>query len=248
MRVSILAVMPAVLSAMTAQGAPSPTEASVPHPPNVLFISFDDLGDWIQPLDSDSPIAMPNLRRLARRGMLFSRAYCAAPECNPSRTALLSGMRPTTTGVYANAADWKRAMPDAVMLPRHFRDNGYFSAGAGKIYHHVDRYFHDESSFDDYLPFGTDRLPAQKLNGLTRARSPSGDDEPLHPTFDWGETVEGEDAMLDSRSAAFAADFVAREHDRPFFLAVGFFRPHLPNFRRRGTSTVIRLLRCLCLR
>ena len=198
--------------------------------PNVLFVAFDDLGDWIQPLDPSSPIAMPNLDRLVRRGVLFRRAYCAAPECNPSRAALLSGRRPTTSGVYANAADWKQVMPDAVMLPRYFREQGYRSVGAGKIYHHVDRHFHDEASFDDYLPFVTDRLPPQKLNGLTRSRAPDGSDEPLAPTFDWGLTTEGGADMLDTRSADYAVGFLRQKQDRPFFLAVGFFRPHLPYF------------------
>jgi arylsulfatase A-like enzyme len=198
--------------------------------PNVLFIAFDDLSDWIQPLDPSSPIAMPNLERLASRGVLFRRAYCAAPECNHSRTALLSGRRPTTSGVYANASDWKAVMPEVVMLPRYFRDHGYASVGAGKIYHHVHRHFHDEASFADYLPFLTDQLPAEKLNGLTRARTPDGRWEPLAPTFDWGPTVEGEAAMLDTRSADYAVRFLARPAERPFFLAVGFFRPHLPYF------------------
>ena len=215
---------------MLGSAAPAHAASETAARPNVLFISFDDLGDWIPLLDPSSPIRTPNLDRLARRGVTFRRAYCAAPECNPSRTALLSGLRPTTTGVYANAADWKRVLPDVVMLPRYFRDNGYQSAGAGKIFHHVDRYFHDEESFEDYLPFITDKLPAQKLNGLTRARSPDGKWEPLAPTFDWGETIEGEEAMLDTRSAGYAADFLAKKHDRPFFLAVGFFRPHLPYF------------------
>ena len=67
--------------------------------PNVLFVSFDDLSDWTQLLDPSSPIEMPSLQRLARRGVTFQRAYCAVPECNPSRTALFSGRRPTTTGV-----------------------------------------------------------------------------------------------------------------------------------------------------
>ena len=204
--------------------------ASGPRPPNVLFICFDDLSDWIQPLDPSSPIEMPHLDRLAQRGMMFRRAYCAAPECNPSRTALLSGYRPTTTGVYANANDWKQVIPDAVMLPRYFREHGYSTAGAGKIFHHVDRHFHDEASFDDYLPFETDRLPPEKFNGLTRARTPEGNWEPLAPTFDWGPSPTSEDDMLDSRSATYAAEFLARTHERPFFLAVGFFRPHLPYF------------------
>jgi arylsulfatase A-like enzyme len=211
-----------------------------PRAPNVLFISFDDLSDWIQPLDPSSPIAMPQLDRLAQRGVMFRRAYCTAPECNPSRTSLLSGYRPTTTGVYANASDWKQAIPDAVMLPHYFRQHGYTTAGAGKIFHHVDRHFHDEASFDDYLPFETDRLPPEKFNRLTRARTPEGEWEPLSPTFDWGPSPTPEDDMLDSRSATYAAEFLARTHERPFFLAVGFFRPHLPYFAPRAFLSSIR--------
>lgn len=216
-----------LLGAVPAAAAPAGASGSRP---NVLFVAFDDLSDWIQPLDPTSPIVMPNLARLASRGVLFARAYCAAPECNPSRTALLSGRRPTTSGVYANASDWKAVMPDVRMLPRHFRDHGYASVGAGKIYHHVARHFHDEASFEDYLPFLTDRLPAEKFNGLTRARTPDGRWEPLASTFDWGPTVEGEAAMLDTRSADYAVRFLGRPQERPFFLAVGFFRPHLPYF------------------
>lgn len=208
-------------------GAPA---EPVQRTPNVLFVAFDDLNDWIKPLDPDAPIAMPNMERLAQRGVLFRRAYCATPECNPSRTAVLSGLRPTTSGVYANNADWKRAIPDAVMLPRYFREQGYRSAGAGKIYHHVAPYFHDDGSFERYLPFLTDRLPGNKLNGLTRALTADGLEEPLHPTFDWGPSPTPEPEMLDTRSADFAIDFLQERQDRPFFLAVGFFRPHLPYF------------------
>ncbi len=198
--------------------------------PNVLFIAFDDLNDWIRPLDPASPIRMPNLERLARRGVLFRRAYCAAPECNPSRTALLSGLRPTTTGVYANADDWKAVMPNVIMLPHYFREHGYLSIGAGKIFHHVNRHFHDETSFDRYLPFVTDRLPPEKLNHLTQAFSANGDVEPLAPTFDWGTSPTPEAEMLDVRSADFVAEILARPSDRPIFAAIGFFRPHLPYF------------------
>ena len=214
----------------TAALATTGRAAEAPRRPNVLFISFDDLSDWIPLLDSTSPIAMPNLDRLARRGVTFRRAYCVTPECNPSRTALLSGRRPTTSGVYANASDWRKVMPNVVMLPRYFREQGYTSAGAGKVFHHSDRHFHDEASFDEYLPFVTDSLPREKLNGPNRARAPSGEWEPLAPTFDWGPSPTPEDDMLDARSAAFATAFLKRGHEKPFFLAVGFFRPHLPYF------------------
>ncbi|MDO8544944.1 MAG: sulfatase [Opitutaceae bacterium] len=196
----------------------------------MLFVAIDDLSDWIPPLDQGSPIAMPNLSRLAQRGTLFRRAYCAAPQCNPSRTALLSGLRPTTTGVYANEDDWKQAMPKVVMLPRYFRNNGYTTIGAGKIYHHFNPRFHDDASFDEYLPFVMDRVPPKKFNGLTRARTPDGQWEQVAPTFDWGPSPTAESEMLDTRSADFAVEFLRRTQDKPFFLAVGFFRPHLPYF------------------
>lgn len=215
------------LLALVATAVPA---AETVRRPNVLLIAFDDLSDWIQPLDPSSPIAMPNLDRLARRGVLFRRAYCAAPQCNPSRTALLSGLRPTTSGVYLNASDWKKALPGAVMLPRYFRDHGYTAAGAGKIYHHVERHFHDEASFEDWLPFATDRLPTAKLNRLTRALAADGQSEGLAPTFDWGLSPTAEDEMLDTRSAGYAAEVLARKHAKPFFLAVGLWRPHLPYF------------------
>lgn len=198
--------------------------------PNVLFIAFDDLGDWIQLLDPASPIATPNLDRLAARGVLFRRAYCAAPECNPSRTSLLSGYHPTTSGIYENASDWRAVMPDVVMLPRYFRQHGYHTAGAGKLFHHVHAHFHDDASFDEHLPFERPILPAAKLNKLTRAQTPAGEWEPLAPTFDWGESPVPESQIGDVRYAGFAVDFLKRPQEKPFFLSVGFFLPHLPHF------------------
>ncbi|MEQ1748279.1 MAG: sulfatase [Prosthecobacter sp.] len=206
------------------------SQAAEPKHPNVVIILFDDLSDWISLLDPSSPIAMPQLERLARRGVSFQRAYCAAPQCNPSRTALITGFRPTTTGVYENASDWKKALPGVVTLPHYFRQHGYFSIGAGKVFHHVHPHFHDEAAFDEYLPFVAEALPQMKLNGLTRARTPEGEWESLAPTFDWGTSPAAEGEMLDTRSATRAAAFLKKSHEKPFFLAVGFFRPHLPYF------------------
>lgn len=90
---------------------------SAPRRLNVLFIVLDDLNDWIRTLDPRAPIRTPNLDRLAARGVLFARAYGPSPACNPSRTAVLTGLRPSTTGVYGNASDWRRALPNAVTLP-----------------------------------------------------------------------------------------------------------------------------------
>jgi arylsulfatase A-like enzyme len=105
--------------------------------PNVLFLSVDDMNDWVGPLGGYPGIQTPNIDRLARKGALFKDAHAAAPLCNPSRTALLTGLRPSTTGVYDNEQYWRPVLPDVVTLPRYFKDNGYHVAGAGKVFHHV---------------------------------------------------------------------------------------------------------------
>ena len=112
------------------------SEAASTSRPNVLFIAIDDMNDWSTVFDPDNPIKTPNLERLAKRGCFFSKAYCAAPGCNPSRTALLTGLLPTTSGVYTNGHPWRKALPDAVTLPKYFENHGYATRGAGKIFHH----------------------------------------------------------------------------------------------------------------
>src|SRR5215212_9017486 len=94
----------ALLTALVGAGA---APAAEPQKPNVLFIAVDDLRDWVGYLGHNPQAITPNIDKLAARGMHFTRSYCAAPVCNPSRTALLSGLRPGSTGVYANNADWR---------------------------------------------------------------------------------------------------------------------------------------------
>lgn len=116
-----------------------PVAASVANDssaPDVLFIVVDDMNDWISLLDSEAPIKTPNLERLEQRGMLFTRAYCASPACNPSRAATLTGLRPSTTGVYGNKSDWRGAVPDRRTIMQRFMAAGYDVRGAGKIFHH----------------------------------------------------------------------------------------------------------------
>ena len=105
--------------------------------PNVLFISVDDMNDWIGCLRGYPGVSTPNIDRLAKRGVLFANAHCASPLCNPSRTALLTGMRPSTSGIYNNDQWWRPALPEVVTMPVYFRRNGYHAAGAGKVFHHV---------------------------------------------------------------------------------------------------------------
>ena len=115
--------------------------------PDLLFIVVDDMNDWISVLDEESPIRTPNLERLAKRGMLFTRAYCISAACNPSRVATLTGLRPSTSGVYGNKSDWRAALPERRTLMQQFQEDGYVVRGAGKIFHH-----HLGGAFRPHLP------------------------------------------------------------------------------------------------
>src|SRR4051794_34176948 len=130
-----------VLTASAARGADAPK-------PNVLFIAIDDLRDWVGYLGQNKQTITPNLDKLAGKGVYFTRSYCAAPVCNPSRTALMSGMRPGTTGVYSNNEDWRPVVPPEKTLNMVFRAAGYYVCGSGKIYHEA---YKRESDWDDYL-------------------------------------------------------------------------------------------------
>src|SRR5438132_1283334 len=116
--------------------------------PNVLFIAVDDLRDWVGYLGRNPQTTTPNIDKLAKRGMAFTRSYCAAPVCNPSRCALMTGMRPGTTGVYENRNDWRTVVPEDLPLTTAFRKAGYYVCGAGKIYHEA---YARRSEWDDYL-------------------------------------------------------------------------------------------------
>ena len=117
--------------------------------PNVLFVSVDDMNDWVGCLRGYPGVQTPNIDALAKRGVLFSNAHCASPLCNPSRVALLTGQRASTTGIYNNEQYWRPNLPNVVSLPRYFKDNGYHVAGAGKIFHHVAG-FNSPAEWDEF--------------------------------------------------------------------------------------------------
>ena len=184
--------------------------------PDVLFIAIDDMNDWTTLFDPANPIRTPQLERLAARGSFFTRAYCAAPACNPSRTAIMTGLRPTTSGVYENRDAWRRALPDAVTLPQHFARHGYATRGGGKILHHgpSGREPADNRSFQEFF----ERIP------YPRPKIRSG----AFGCFDWGPLAA--DQMADTPLIEWAERELGREHDAPLFLAAGIFMPHLPHF------------------
>jgi len=130
--------------------------AQSPEKPNVLFISVDDLNDWIEPLGGHPQAKTPNFNRLASQGVTFTKNYCPSPGCNPSRSAVMTGKHPSTSGMYSNYQDWRKAMPNVVTLGDHFRKNGYFSAGAGKIFHYTQV---DPKGWEAYFPSLVEPMP-----------------------------------------------------------------------------------------
>ncbi|MCD6049494.1 MAG: Arylsulfatase, partial [Verrucomicrobia bacterium] len=116
--------------------------------PNVLFIAVDDLNHWVGHLGRNPQTKTPNIDRLAKMGVTFTKANCAAPVCNPSRAALMSGLRPSTSGVYDNGQDWKLAISKDKTLTTQFLNAGYNVFGAGKIYHSAD---HRDGEWTEYF-------------------------------------------------------------------------------------------------
>jgi arylsulfatase A-like enzyme len=248
----------ATLSALVGHAGPVLAAPARPQPPNVIFIAADDLNDWIGPLRGHPQVKTPHLDRLAQRGITFTNAHCAAPLCNPSRAAVFSGLQPHQTGVLANDEKAIRTVrPDLVLLPQHFQQAGYRTYGSGKLLHQKGRglceeEFYPEQRWSPFAPADTSYtaaelpskgtanpqhhtvlkgrpviLPLNRMPSDRAAASPGGE------SFDWG-PLDVEDAdMGDGRIADWAVQQIRQQPktpDRPWFLAVGFYRPHIPLF------------------
>jgi len=200
-------------------------EQSAARRPNVLFIAIDDQNDWVGPLGGHPLVKTPGMDRLAARGTTFVNAHVQSPLCNPSRTSLMLGLRPTTTGIYG-LAPWFRTLPqwkDRVTLAQHFKSHGYRTFTAGKVYHGgVGGPQQRAVEFDVWGPGGgVGARPDKKLIPPT----PMGD----HPLMDWGVFPHRDEDKQDFKIASWAADQIkTMPKDGAFFLAVGFSLPHVP--------------------
>lgn len=196
--------------------------------PNILFIAMDDLNDWIGCLGGHPQTITPNMDRLAKSGVLFTNAHCPAPACNPSRTAIMTGLSPHTSGLYENGQKMREVLPKAELLPKYFSRHGYWSGGSGKLLH----YFIDAASWDEYYPEKSGENP------FPRTLYP--DKRPVNlPRGGPWQYVETDWAALDATDEEFGGDWLvskwvgeqlSRKHDKPFFLACGIYRPHEPWF------------------
>ena len=186
---------------------------ATPQKPNVLFIAIDDLRDWVGYIDRTHQAKTPNIDRLSRMGTSFTRAYCASPSCNPSRAALMSGLRPSTSGVYENDIDFRPLIGEDKPLTRAFRQAGYYVHGAGKIYHEA---YRRPSEWDHYLERegGNPGVPAGQSDGVGGIKF-----APLD--------CKDQD-LSDWKITDYAIASLQKKHDKPFFLAVGMHKPHMP--------------------
>jgi arylsulfatase A-like enzyme len=217
----------ALAAVLAYPGADPPRVSAVnpANPPNVLFIAIDDLNDWVGPLGGHPQVQTPHLDRLAARGTTFTNAHCQSPLCNPSRTSVLTGLRPTTTGVYA-LAPWFRtaeALREHPTIFQWFRKHGYLTLTGGKIFHDayppkVDR--KDNGPEVDVWGTHGGFTPRPKVKFVTTP-------DPI-PLMDWGPFPENDEDCFDADVAAWAVQQLKNPPKQPFFLAVGFRHPHVP--------------------
>lgn len=187
------------------------------QPKDILFIAVDDLNDWTGHLGGHVQASTPNIDRLVNRGMVFTNAHCAAPACNPSRAALMSGRRPYDTGIYVNGSPASEVLKDTVTINRHFKANGYQVFGGGKIYHGFGSEGR-EDTWTNWIGNPKDKGPRpHNVNGLDQSH------------FDWGPLPCEDAAMGDHQLTDWAIETLKQSpRDQPLFLAVGYVKPHLP--------------------
>lgn len=244
--------LPAIVLSLI--GLSSAAEAQTAKRPNILLIAVDDLNDWVGFLKGHPQIQTPHMDRLAQRGLIFANAHCAAPLCCPSRAALFSGQQPFRTGIYHNGPNIRQFHPELVLLPQYLAQRGYRTYGTGKMLHHKTPELFDESFIPEQrwsplqntaaTAFTNEELQSKPahprhvvrygrqnqeavlpLNGLPSDRNPTGK---AGESFDWGPFDVTDDEMGDGQITAWAIERLEQPADKPFFLGVGYYRPHIP--------------------
>jgi arylsulfatase A-like enzyme len=193
---------------------PCALSAAEKSPPNVLFIAIDDLNHWVGHLGRHPQTKTPNIDRLAESGVSFTKAYCTAPACNPSRASLMSGQRPTTTGCYLNGQNWRPGISEDRLLNSHFFEAGYRVYGAGKIYHGASDRGGEWTDYFDGKGGSLTLDPSAKDDGVGGIK--------------FGPLANTDEEMPDYGVVSYCIDRLGEESDKPFFLACGLVKPHMP--------------------
>lgn len=208
-----------VSTVLLSGGVLSGCHAADDRRPNVLMICIDDLNDWVGCLGGHPDAKTPNIDSLARRGRNFANAHCAVPVCSPSRVSIMSGVHATTHGSYELGPSYQsiQRLNDVPCMQEYFQQHGYLTMAGGKVLHH---------GFGGRLANAIDVQLEDRKGGPRPAEQMNW---PV-PVWDWGPHPETDQQMYDYQLAKEAAAEVTKKHDRPFFLSVGFFRPHVPMF------------------
>ena len=217
----------------------APTAAVPPAPrPNILFIAVDDLNTWISCMRPEKKLITPHLDQLAGEGVKFLNAHCASPSCHPSRVALMTGRSPLKTGITRNLKNvpstpsWRLSplLKDAVTLPEFLKGLGYSVKGGGKIFHgtQYDRMEeNDPAIWDDFFPSKQRQIPEQPVPPFDYFKRNKDSGRP-QGHLDWTPLAVEDREMSDYKVVDWALGELKQEHTKPFFLAVGLFRPHVP--------------------
>lgn len=206
------------------------TTVSAADKPNVLFIAADDMNCDLSAFGHPQ-VKTPNLERLAKMGVRFDAAYCQQPLCGPSRVSIMTGLRPDTLDMHTLAHELRQKNPDVVTLGQLFRNNGYFSARAGKIYHYGNPSQIGSNANDDpetwderYNPAGIDKTQEHNITRYGLGRQNAG----LGISMAWWDPVSADEEHTDGMVASKIIELIEQKKDEPFFLAAGFFNPHCP--------------------
>jgi arylsulfatase A-like enzyme len=223
-KATIFALIGLAWLAVAGAAAPAPpVGAQEKSRPNVLFIAVDDLNDWVGFLKTHPQVKTPNFDRLAQRSRVFTQTYCPAPICNPCRTAVLTGLRPSTTGVYENSDPWARS-PQALAaetLPELFKRGGYTTLWSGKLFHTRPPAARVAAMWDDQRGADGGYGPAPSPRSLPKEIKRPG-------LFDFGIWDGPDTDFLDVINSNLTIERLAKKHDKPFFAVLGLYRPHMP--------------------
>lgn len=228
---SVILLAPLLISCQSERKA-KPVEITQP---NVLFVSIDDLNDWVGYMGGHPQAMTPNLDRFSERAVRFNRSYCTNPACNPSRTSIMTGQSPHRSGVYSNYQDWREVIQEPITIGHYFRNNGYYSTGAGKIFHY---HMIDSACWDSYWPSQKQNMPAEYMPqdhpGVTEDEMKEQRTinmpmfKNMYTMFDWASLDVPDSVMGDFKSVDYVSEQLQQPHEKPFFLACGIYRPHLP--------------------